>query len=320
MSRSGTRVVLNPHAGGCRDEAACREELARLRDAEIRATEGPGHARTLARDAVEAGFDRVVAAGGDGTVHEVVNGLAADLGSVALGVAPLGTADDFARSLDLPDDLPSAVDVLLRDARRPLDVMEMSGPPDGPASAADEREGDEEARGGTDGPEALRHGVNVLVGGFGGEVGEDLDEEAKRHRGSLAYLGSALRELPRLPSFRASLEVDGRAVDRELVNLVVANGRFTGGHIPVAPDARLDDGQLQIVLLAAAGLGELARAATRIVAGQRVEGGPVTRLVAREVVVRSEPPMRFRCDGEAAGSTPLRVRVLHRALPVVVRV
>lgn len=295
MTRSGTRVVLNPHAGGGRDEAACRDELGRLPDVEIRATEGPGHAVALAREAVEAGFDRVVAGGGDGTVHEVVNGLSAELGSVALGVAPLGTANDFARSLDLPDELPDAVDVLLRDVRRPVDVMRMARPSE----------------------DASGHGINVLVGGFGGEVGGDLGEEEKRHRGSLAYLGSALRELPHLPTFRTSLELDGRALERELVNLVVANGRFAGGHVPVAPDARLDDGQLRLVLLAAASLGELARAATRLVSGRPVENGVVTRLVAREVVVRSEPPMRFRCDGEAAGSTPVAVRVLHRALPVV---
>jgi YegS/Rv2252/BmrU family lipid kinase len=97
-----TRVVLNPNAGSADDCEALRAAVAALGDAEVCTTEGPGDAERLAREAVEAGCELVVAAGGDGTVNEVANGLAETASALALGVIPLGTANVFAHNLGLP--------------------------------------------------------------------------------------------------------------------------------------------------------------------------------------------------------------------------
>lgn len=295
-----TRVILNPHAGGCDDAEARHRELARLPGAEIRQTRRPGHGRTLARKAVEAGCRLIVAAGGDGTVHEVVNGMSVDVRAADLGIVPLGTANDFARGLEIPEEPADALEAIRSGASRDVDLVEIRRP---------QQSGGPDAGTETPGFRPPVHAINMVVGGFGGEVTARVDEEEKRHWGSLAYLRSAIRELGELPRFRARVEVDGRPRERELLNVAVANGPFAGGHVRVAPGARPDDGRLEVILLSAASLGELAGVAARLVAGRPVESDRLERLPGREVSIRSDPPMHFRTDGEQLGAGPLHLRI-----------
>lgn len=308
-----TRVVLNPHAGGCDDVSGTREALDALPGSDVRLTRAPGDAGELARRAVAEGAGLVVAAGGDGTVHEVVNGMADDFDAAELGIVPLGTANDFARGLELPMEMDGALEVLRGGTTRAVDLMELRRAGTGEAASPSDADDTDAPEGGSPEP---RYAINVVVGGFGGSATAAVDEEQKRHWGSLAYLRSAIREMGSLPRFRARVEVDGRSRDRELLNVAVANGPFAGGHIPVAPGARPDDGRLEVVLLAAAGLGELAGVATRLVAGRPVESELVERLPGREVTIRSDPPMHFRADGEELGPGPLRIRIRSAALRV----
>lgn len=291
-----TLVLLNPEAGSCDDVDRCRRLLGRIPDSEVVVTGSADQMREYVVRALEEGRERIVVAGGDGSVHCAVQPLASAEGNVpVLGVLPMGTANDLARSLAVPLDLAEAVEWIATAPDRPVDLVEMS----------------------TSDGESIWC-VNVATGGFGGEVTDRVDREEKRHWGSLAYLRSAIEELNDLPRYRVRLEVaDGEVVEWEVVNLVVANGSYSGGGIAVAPRARLDDGRVDVVGIPPLGLGQFAKLASAALAGNLQDQEEVLSLRTDRLEVRAKPPMRFRCDGERASPTPLAFRVVPRALRVI---
>ncbi len=286
-------MLLNPSAGGATARATLRKALPTLPRAEVTETRGGWELRSLARGAADRGFERVVAAGGDGTIHEVVNGLAEAVRRPVLGVIPLGTANDFARSLDLPDDVEEAVRVLVEGRSRRIDLGEARG-----------------AR--------FARFANVAVGGFGGLVGERVDTERKRALGPFEYLRSAAEQLPKLEAHRVRIETDGERLELNVYHVVVANGSRSGGNVPVAPEARLDDGLLDVVVIPALRAPELLALAPRLLRGRHLEDERVVFRRAERLSLRSEPAMRFSVDGEPLGKDPVAFRVLPGALEVTV--
>ena len=289
-----TRVVLNPNAGSADDCAALRAGVAALGDAEVCTTEGPGDAERLAREAVEAGYEQVIAAGGDGTLNEVVNGLAVDFGAARLGLLPLGTGNDFARSIGVPAELDGALAVLAAGRTAALDV--------GRAVAA-----------------TPRHFVNVSAGGFSGVINEKMDAEVKRSWGPLSYLRSAVEAFPELAPFQATLRLDGgETLDVSAYSVVVANARYVAAGIPVAPEARLDDGLLDLMIVPESSVPQLAVLVPLVLLGRHTGSDLAIFRRAAAIELRSEPPMSFNVDGELLPDQPTRFEVLPRALRVVV--
>ena len=196
------RIILNPNArqGDRIDEV--RELLASWPEAQLVVTESGGHAAGLAEAAAQDGCATVVAAGGDGTLGEVLHGLDGHLDRVSVGLLPLGTGNDLARTLGISPDLHDAFEQLRAAEPTPIDVMRY-------------RCGD-------------RSGLflNVAAGGFSGEVDERLTSELKQFWGPLAYLRAALETLPELSPYRLRLELDGEEETLDALNVVVANGRF----------------------------------------------------------------------------------------------
>lgn len=286
-------VLLNPGAGGATARAALRTSLPTLPEAEVTETQGGWELRALARGAADRGFERVVAAGGDGTIHEVVNGLAEASHPAVLGVIPLGTANDFARSLGLPEEVEAAVRVLVEGRSRRIDLGEVRG-------------------------RRFARFVNVAVGGFGGLVGEGANTQRKRALGPLEYLRSAAERLPELKAYRVRMKSDGERLELDVYHAVVANGSRSGGNVPVAPEAELDDGLLDVVLIPALRAPELLTLAPRLLKGRHLEDGRVVFRRTDRLTLRSEPPMRFSVDGEPVGESPVAFRVLPGALEVTV--
>lgn len=304
-----TCVILNPGARAGGDEELIERLEPLLAGWRVRRTERAGHARELARAAAAEGFDMVVAAGGDGTVNEVVNGLAEAAakgeGRACLGVLPLGTGNDLVRLLGLPADPEEAVAALRRGACRRLDLGEI--------------------RAGGEG----RFFLNVAAGGFSGEVDKALTPEIKRSWGPLAYLRAATEALSELDVYEVRIRFDGEeTVELPALNVVVANGRFAGGGLPIAPRAHPGDGLLEVVVIPEMPLTSMVALAPRVLAGrhldvleeqEREEETP--RLIyrrCRTVEVGSEPPMPWNTDGELIGELSPSFRVVPRALTVVV--
>jgi diacylglycerol kinase (ATP) len=290
-----TWIILNPKAGSAGEIEALRETLKlRVPAAAVRVTRKAGDARRIARKALASGVGLVVAAGGDGTINEVVNGLAADFGSARLGLLPLGTGNDFARSIDVPADLDAALDILEAGRVRTVDVAR--------------------ARFGR----RRRWFINVSAGGFSGAVSEKASE-VKDRWGPLAYLRAAVGTLPQLQGHNARITLDGgERLEVETYNVVVSNGRYVAGGIPVAPQSRLDDGRLDVMITPSATIPQLARLVPQILLGRHAESDLLLFREAARIDIESDPPMSFNVDGELIGDGPVSFEVLPRALEVVV--
>ncbi len=289
-----TCVIVNPNAGGVGEIEVLREKLSRLRETEVRFTRKAGDARTIARRALASGAELIVAAGGDGTLNEVVNGLAADFGRARLGLLPLGTGNDFARSIDVPADVDAALDILAAGRLRTVDVAR--------ATFGRRR----------------RWFINVSAGGFSGAVSEKASE-VKDRWGPLSYLRAAVGALPQLQGHGARITLDGgERLEVEAYNVVVSNGRFVAGGIPVAPQSQLDDGRLDVMIAPSATIPQLALLVPQVLLGKHTESDLLLFRKAARIEIESDPPMSFNVDGELIEGGPVRFEVKPRALAVVV--
>lgn len=288
-----TCVIVNPNAGSAEDLEHLRQALRRLEGAELRESARSGHVQELARKAVDEGFDRVVAAGGDGTISETINGMAPDFGRVAFGVIPLGTGNDFARSIDVPHDAETAIDVLAADQTHLVDVVRVRN-------------------GGT------CYWVNTSGAGFAPLIHEQIDRSTKNWWGGWAYFWAGLKTLPEVPEYQTTLVLDGlERMELKTYNIVICNGRYVGGGIAVAPQALIDDGMVELVIVPVLALPKLPELFTRLLQGQPQEMEDLVVRRARQIRIEASPPMLFNADGEQAGQSPMEYEVLTRSLRVV---
>ncbi len=254
-------------------------------------TREPGEAVGIAERA-SAGYAAVIAAGGDGTVHEVANGLMRAGGKAALGVLPLGSGNDFVKMLPPCD----PVERIARRAARPLDAGRI-------------RAGD-----------AMRYFSNGMDIGFGAHASRNVTKVPQFLTGLGAYLGALVLTLVRYPKLKVRLQLDdGPAFVQTTAMTAVMNGRAFGGSFHVCPDARADDGLLD--LLIAEGVGRLAilGLVPKIMRGTHV-GDPRLQLRrARRVLIESEAPLLVEADGEIVfeDAHRLEIEVLPGALRVL---
>jgi diacylglycerol kinase (ATP) len=164
-----------------------------------------------------------------------------------------------------------------------------------------------------------RYFVNVSASGFSGVVGEKLTSEIKAAWGPLAYLRSAAAALTELQAYRTTMIFDdAEELVIDLYNVVVANGQFAGGGIPIAPQANLSDGLLDVVLVPKRPAAEMALLAAQMLLGKHISSDAVPFRRAKKISVRSRPGMWFNADGEAVGNQPAVFQIIPHALDFVV--
>ena len=296
-------LIVNPASasGAMRERWAEAERTLRSEGFAYEAvfTERRGHASEIARDALQRGFDLLVAVGGDGTLHEVVNGMLAD-GKVinphaTLGLIPGGTGSDFARSAALPLAMLAAARSLARSAgTRPIDVAEAIW------RAA--------------GKEERRYFVNVAGMGFDAEVIERTERRGKWGRGTLPYLAALAATALRYRNKDVTLRVDGKQVRGRMHSVIICNGRYFGGGMCIAPNARFDDGQLDVIVLGDFGPLATLWHAPKVYRGAHLALSRVSEYHGRTVTVESEQRMLIEADGELLGAGPATFRILPAAL------
>jgi diacylglycerol kinase (ATP) len=288
-------IILNPRAGSAEQMGALREALAARFEGTLYETDSAGHATALAAEALEAGYDLIIAAGGDGTINEIINGFAIDFARGRLGIIPLGTGNDLARTLAIPADPLAALNIVMSGAEHRLDLMR--------AETASQS----------------TYGINVAAGGFSGQVDEVLTDELKANWGPLAYLLGAARVVPDLASYKTTIAWEDGSVERvEAMNIVVANGRTVAGGFQVAPLANPEDGLLDVIIVRYGDVLDLAGVAARLLAGNYLHSEQVMHRKARHVHIASQPGMWFNVDGELFTSQPVTFTVMPQALRVVV--
>ena len=277
-------VILNPAARSERARGVWNR-IESLPRAKVRPTEAPGDARRFAREAAEAGVRTVVAAGGDGTINDVVNGLAES--DTSLGILPVGTMNVFAAELGVPNDLEEAWEIIEAGYTRSIDLAQ-----------------------------ANDHYFVQLAGiGFDAQVVERTSWNFKKNFGPLSYVISAAQIAAEKPP-RITVEADGRTLDGSFV--LIGNGRFYGAPIKVFKDAKLDDGLLDVLILRDVGYLELARFLTGVFTGTHTEAEDVEYFQTKSLRVRSEDEVPVEVDGELIGKLPVEFRIAPRKLRVVV--
>jgi diacylglycerol kinase (ATP) len=278
MKRS-IAIIVRPPSDGARLEPL-RAGIAALRHAghrvSVRTTFEAGDARRFARSASLAGWDVVAAAGGDGTINEVVNGLTRARGQAALAVIPLGTANDFARGLGIPQDCEAALRVAADGTRARVDVARVN----------------------------RRCFINVSTGGFGADATQDAGRGIKRWLGPFAYLVRGTQKLAAFEPFHATFTADDAvAYEGPFAFFAVGNARQTGGGTRIAPRADIGDGMLDVVVVGDVSRLDLLSLLPDLRAGTHLESPHVHYFRARRLVVTSTDDLAVNADGEAVAGT-----------------
>jgi diacylglycerol kinase (ATP) len=297
-------VIANPQSGRGKVEQKLPQIERILTDAglayRIVRTTRPGHATEAARDALQRGERYLVAAGGDGTVHEVVNGMfdggqpiAAD---AVLGVVASGSGCDFVRSFNLPGDAVPAARHLAGDRVRRIDVGKISY---------------------TDGrAEVTRYFPNIAEAGLGGAVVARASTLAG-FLGPARYFCGFWLSLPGFRPAAVRVDADGQAYQWRAHNVVVANCRFYGGGMQISPKSEPDDGALDVLVM----VGPKSDAFTtlpKVYRGAHLPDRNIVELRASRVRIETDLPFRIEADGEVLGTTPATFEVIPK--PILLKV
>ena len=287
--------ILNPVAGHGRSRRVFERLQAMLAGHRqlqpvVWQTAGPAHARELAARAAQEGYQRVVAVGGDGTVHEVINGLMDAgpqlAGGVRVGVVPAGSGNDFARNLGLPSDPGEAARLLARGEAHPIDVGRVND----------------------------RHFANLAGVGFDAEVAAWANRVPKFIPGTFTYLAGVLALLARYRNAEVSLELDGRPLQGRAFLVAVGNGPRYAGGMAICPGAVMNDGRLRVVLCGDLQRGEILRLLPTIYQGRHVGHPKVQTFDVRRLSLHARRPLAVHADGELVGYTPARFEVVPGAI------
>jgi YegS/Rv2252/BmrU family lipid kinase len=302
-----TLVIVNPASAGGRTAGrwpALRYELRRAGVAyDVHQTTAPDDATTAARAALASGYTRVVAVGGDGTLNEVVNGFFQPDGTAinpaaVVGLLPSGTGGDFRRTAGLPTTPAQLATILRVNHTRRIDLGRIRY---------------------DDATTPARQFINIADCGVGGEVVARVNASGSKGggvRGTAVFLGISIRALTTFGGRPVRLTLDGEVIEMDVQNVVVANGCCFGGGMRIAPDAQLDDGVFDVVVLPALGRVRTLAAMPSVYRGRHIRQPGV--LVRRASTVRVEPlddrPLLFDIEGEQIGRAPATLTCLPAAI------
>ncbi|MFJ5717367.1 diacylglycerol kinase [Neobacillus sp. NPDC093127] len=288
------RLIYNPTSGRELIKRHLPEILQKLEaagyEASTHATIGAGDATKAARIAVKRKYDIVIAAGGDGTIHEVVNGLADQDYRPKLGIIPTGTTNDFARALHIPRDVNTAVDIITKGEMIPVDIGRIND----------------------------KYFINIAGGGRITELTYEVPSKLKTMLGQLAYYLKGMEMLPSIKASHLRIEYDGKLFEGEAMMFLVGLTNSIGGFERLAPDASINDGLFSLLILKKVNLAEFVRIATLAVRGEHVNDQNVVYTQANRIKVYSSEKVQLNLDGEFGGLLPAEFENLYRHLEVFV--
>ncbi len=276
-------LIRNPLSRSGGDDLTAALDLFRSRGIILNETDGRD-AATLSAAASQADF--IIVAGGDGTIHHTAPALLA--AGKPFGILPLGTANDLARSLNVPTDPLQAAQVILDGVTRSIDLGDVNGKPY----------------------------FNVASLGVSVELAREMTRETKRRFGALSYVVAGARALTRARRFRAIIESNGRRNRVRTFQIAVGNGRYYGGGMSVNENCRIGDGRLYLYSLEMQNLWKLALMALDFRAGAHGAWEEVRADTGERFVVRTRRPRDINADGEIVTQTPATFSIRRNALQV----
>jgi len=294
-------AIVNPAAGGGRSAKLAGSAMARLREkglhADVIASAGPGHAVELAREAYEQGYRRFIAVGGDGTAHEILNGVFTGRDvtrRISLGLLPLGTGNSFLRDFT-NDAVESSMEALIAGRSRPIDLIRLTH------SAGE------------------MYSFNLLSLGFTADVAA-LTNRAFKPLGHLGYLLGVFLRVVQLRRGIFALRCDDDAAwdERRCLFLTFSNTKFTGGTMLIAPHADPSDGLIEFVRWGPIGRLGLLRTLPKLYDGTHIQHPLASRRAVRRVEFKSNAPIDVMIDGEVASLELRSLSILPSAVDVYI--
>jgi diacylglycerol kinase (ATP) len=296
-----SKLIVNPNSGPWDVRRELPAVLNHLEEhgwwTTLHQTERPGEATQLAREARDQGLDAVLVVGGDGTINEVINGLAES--PVVVGVLPGGTSNVWAKELGLPTRSPrhllplvDAVRALVPGATRRIDLGKANG----------------------------RYFLQWAGLGLDAEVTYAMEPRTRRQRrlGTLTYVVAGVTAAINLVGTRTRIWIDDERIYRRSILIVISNSQLYGGKVRIATDARLDDGLLDVNIFAGTGFGSAIRTALGVITGLHVRDPRHSFYRGSSIRVEAEKPMAIHLDGDPFDTTPLECTVIPKALAVLV--
>ncbi|MCH2101366.1 MAG: diacylglycerol kinase family lipid kinase [Planctomycetes bacterium] len=304
MDLARTTFVVNPCSAGGKTGRRWPQREQAMRalfpQAEVQFTHAPKDAVRITSDAQARGQQLVVAVGGDGTVHEVVNGLMRGDGERAtLGILPSGTGSDFARGLGIGPSFEQALDQLAEGKSRRIDLGRVESPND---------------------PARTEWFGNVASLGVTGEVVRRVNKSRKWFGSKPTYLWASVGALMRYRNARVRWSLDNSvAEDRRIKAIAIGNSSYFGGGMCIAPDARPDSGDFQVAIFGDLGRFEAIRRLGETYFGTRIEHADIYYHTAKRIEIESATTraVEVELDGEAWGPLPARVAIEPAALRVI---
>jgi len=282
-------VIINPVAGGGRAGRAI--EWITERDAVVRTTTRRGDAEEFAAAAEED--RRVIAVGGDGTVQEVVNGLLAHGTPRTFGLVPIGTGNDLARSLGIPSALATAWEMATGRETRPIDVARA-----------------------TNGAGTTRWFASAGGIGFDAQVAAAMAQRRGWQASRAGYLLTTLAELRRFSNCRVRVTIDEETFEGPVLFVAAANGAYYGGGMRIAPEARVDDGQIDVCIVGDISRLTALRQLPNLYRGTHVRHPAVSMYAGARLRIEGAAATRIHLDGEPFGGLPLEVDLHPGALRI----
>jgi diacylglycerol kinase (ATP) len=281
-----TIVIMNPAARGARTPRVRAQVEKLARGSILCATRGTGEAEALARNAAVEGYKKIVAAGGDGTINEIVNGIAGH--NVSLGLLPLGTMNVFATELGLPtNDLAACWKIIERNRTHRVDL-----------------------------PRANRkHFVQLAGVGLDAQAVKETSNAFKRSFGPLSYLISAVQIASRTPPVLRIESDDAVALEGSFV--LVGNGRLYGGRFPFFKQAVMDDGLLDVIVFKRLNYVDIIRYLQDVVFTPQISSPEVDYFQTKHLRVSSDESVPVEIDGELVGNCPVEFRIRAGGLRVL---
>ncbi|MFL6519380.1 MAG: diacylglycerol/lipid kinase family protein [Chthoniobacterales bacterium] len=281
-----TIVILNPAARGARTQRLRTQVENLARHAVVCTTSGAGDAERLARNAAVEGYEKIVAAGGDGTVNEIVNGIAGH--NVSLGLLPIGTMNVFATELGLPlNDLASCWQIIEQNRTHRVDLPRANG----------------------------QHFVQLAGVGLDAQAVKETSGAFKRSFGPLSYLISAVQVASRTPPV-LRIESDDASTD-EGSFVLVGNGRLYGGRFPFFKQAVMDDGLLDVIVFKRLNYLDIIRYLQDVVFTPQISSPEVEYFKTKHLRVTSDETVPVEIDGELVGNCPVEFKIRAGGLRVL---
>lgn len=293
VTKQRARLIYNPSSGKEMMRQYLPEILDILESAGLETschmTKGAGGAMQAAMQAAKEEFEYVIAAGGDGTVHEVVNGLSLAPVRPILGILPAGTSNDLAMALGLPRDLVKAAEQIARLQVRPLDVGQVND----------------------------QFFINIAGCGRITEITYEVPSKMKTALGQLAYYMKGLEKIPQLRPIHLEVEATNFGFSGKAMLSLICNSRRVGGFEKLAPQAQLDDGLFDVIIVKQAKLSEVIKLATAAIRGEHLHNERIVYFQTDAVKVSSNEQVDLNLDGEYGGALPKEFKVLKHHLQVL---